>query len=51
MFLHKRPILPLHIRKQARAHVYGIKLTCANLRLIYTDSKQRNTFAFHVEIS
>lgn len=44
MFLLKHPILPLHIRKQARACVYGIKLRYANLLLIYTDSKQRNTF-------
>lgn len=51
MFLHKHPILPLHIRKQARAYVYGIKLGYANLLLIYTDSKQRNTFAFVVKIS
>ena len=46
MFLLKHPILPLHIRKQARACEYGIKLTYANLLLIYTRSKQRNTFAF-----
>ena len=39
MFLHKPYVLPLHIRKQARVREYGIKLTYANLLLIYTDSK------------
>ncbi len=50
MFLLKPFVLPLHIRKQARACEYGIKLGYANLLLIYTDSKQRNTFAFVLEI-
>ena len=39
MFLHKPYVLPLHIRKQARACEYGIKLRYANLLLIYTRSK------------
>jgi hypothetical protein len=46
MFLHKHSILFVRIRKQACARVYGIELTYATLLLIYTGSKQRNTFAF-----
>ena len=50
MILHKPYVLFFHIMKQARAYVYGIKLTYANLLLIYTDSKQRNTFVFVLQM-